>query len=97
LSFFAAQNTMTVSEHNSIHGYNNKPTVKMQKKRNMHRLHKIDEVEIAKITQEKTNEEADDIKLLHSVNILKYQVKTKTYILTINALDGTVINKRIKK
>ena len=40
---FASEATLSTIEHSSIHGYNNKTSVKMAKKRNMHKLHKIDE------------------------------------------------------
>ena len=96
LIVLASESTLTPNEHNSIHGYNNRPVVKMQKRRNMHILHKIDEKEVAVIASQETNEEIQSIKLTHTGNILKYLVKTKNYTLSINALDGAILNK-IKK
>lgn len=51
---FAASQTLTVREHRSIHGFNHRPIIKLQKKRNMHRLHKIDEQEAERITKDET-------------------------------------------
>ena len=93
LFIFASSNTLTPMEHNSIHGYNKRPVVKLQEKRNMHKLHKVDEEAAAKIVKKETGEDVQSIKLTHTGNILKYFVKTESYNLTINALDGKVSNK----
>lgn len=93
LFVLASEGTLTTSEHNSIHGYNKKPTVKIRQKSNMHRLHEVDEKEAANITKQETNEDVQSIRLTHSGRILKYLVKTENYRLTINALDGTVSDK----
>ena len=93
LFLFASQDRLSNSEHNSIHNYNNRPIVKMNKNQKMHRLHKVNEKEVAKITQDVTGEEFSDMKLLHSGNILKYYIKTKNYTLEVNALDGKIISK----
>jgi hypothetical protein len=90
---FASGEKLSVQEHNSIHGYNKKPTVKMKNKQNMHNLHKIDEKEIAEYTLEITGEKAEDIRLTHKGNILMYKIKTASYNLKINALDKTIIKK----
>lgn len=82
------------TEHRSIHSSNQRPTVKMNKKRKAHQLHKVDE-EQAKITaKEETKEEVQSIRLTHHGKYLIYIVKTKQYTLIINALDGTVIKKQ---
>ena len=91
LSLFASENTLTPSEHSSIHNYNNRPIIKMNKKQNMHRLHKVDEEQVTQIVKKETNEDIQKIELLHNGNILKYKVKTKSYILYVNALDGKII------
>lgn len=93
LFLLASQSTLTPSEHSLIHSSNHRPMIKMQQKRNMHKLHKIDEQEAAKITKKETNEEVKHLKLTHSGRILKYIIKTENYILTINALDGAILNK----
>lgn len=94
---FAQGQTLTPREHNSVHGYNHRPMIKIQKKRNMHKLHKIDEEEAKKIVGDKTNEEVTSLKLSHRGSYLIYKVKTEHYLLTINALDGTIIKKELIK
>ena len=66
---FAQEQTLTPSEHNSIHGYNHRPMVKIQKKRNMHQLHKVTEEEAIKIAKEQSKEDVQKIKLTHTGNI----------------------------
>ncbi|MDA7817046.1 hypothetical protein N9A28_02530 [Sulfurimonas sp.] len=96
LVVFASSETLSPSEHNSIHGYNNRPVVKMNKKLNMHKLHKIDEEQARKIVEDDTNEEVISLKLTHSGRYIIYKARTKNYFLVINALDGTIENKEIK-
>ena len=91
---FALGQTLTPSEHSSIHSYNNKPMVKIAKKRKMHKLHKVDEKEASKIVFDKTNEDVQSIKLLHKGKLLQYKIMTKNHIFYINALDGSVIDKK---
>ena len=93
LFLFASSATMSYSENKSVHGFNKRPLVRMQNKSNMHRLHKVDEAKAAKITQEQTNEKVLSMNLSHIGNILKYRILTKSYTLTINALDGTILDK----
>ncbi|MCF6309538.1 MAG: PepSY domain-containing protein [Sulfurimonas sp.] len=97
LFVFATQSTLTPSEHNSIHGYNNRPIVKMGKKQKMHQLHKVDEQEAIKIVKNATHEDVARMKLIHSGNILKYKVTTKSYLVEINALDGEILKKIIRR
>ena len=93
MSVFASESTLTISEHTSFHNYNNRPMIKMQNKRKMHQLHKINEKRATIITKQETNEDVQSMKLTHSGKILKYLVKTKSYTLSINALDGKVSDK----
>lgn len=94
---FAQGQTLTPSEHNSIHGYNHRPIVKMQNKRNMHKLHKVDEEEAIKIVKEQTKEDVEEIKLTHTGNIMFYKIQTQSYSIKINAMDGSVIDKKVRK
>jgi uncharacterized membrane protein YkoI len=91
LLVFASGETLSPSEHRSIHNYNNSPIVKMNKKRNMHKLHKVDEEMAKSIAKKETNEDVENMKLMHQGNILFYRVKTKNHLLKINALDGSII------
>lgn len=93
---FATGQTLTPREHMSIHSYNNRPVVKSQTKTKMHRLHKIDEQEAARITKEATSEESQSVELIHSGMYLMFKVRTANYLVSINALDGTIIKKEKK-
>ena len=93
LFVFAAEGTLTPMQHNSIHGYNHKPTVKMQKKRNMHKIHKVDEKEVTEIVKNITKEDIKKMKLTHVGRILFYKIQTQNYSIKINAMDGSIIEK----
>ena len=94
---FAAGQTLTVREHMSIHNSNYRPLIKLQKKRKMHQLHKVDEQDAARITKEETDEKSQSIKLMNRGHYLIFKVRTANYILTINALDGTIMEKEKNK
>ena len=96
LFVYASQSSLTTSEHNSIHGYNHRPIVKMQKKRNMHKIHKVDEEMAKDIAKKETNEDVTKLKLFHRSKLLIYNIHTKSYTLEINALDGSIISKKKK-
>lgn len=93
----ASGTKLTISEYNSIHGYNHRPSVKLQKKNNMHKLHKIDEKTVKNIVQRETNEEVTRLKLFNRSKFLLYDTYTKNYRLEINAMDGSIINKQDRK
>lgn len=90
---FASGEILSPSEHRSIHGYNHKPSARMAQKRNMHKLHKVDEEEASKIVKEHTKEDVQKIKLTHTGNIMFYKVQTQSYSIEINAMDGSIIYK----
>ena len=94
---FAQGQTLTPSEHNSIHSYNKRPSVKMKNKGNMHKLHKVNEEEASKIAKEQTKEDVQNIKLTHTGNVMFYKVQTQSYRIKINAMDGSVIDKKVRK
>jgi len=71
--------------------------VKIGEKHKMHKLHKIDEKEAEKIAKNTTNEDIQSIKLTHTGNILKYLIHTKSYTLSVNALDGKILNQKQRK
>jgi len=89
----AGSNEMTPSEHNSIHTSSHKPAVVINKKRNMHQIHKINEADAKSIAKNETNEDTTKIKLTHSGRKLFYRVTTASYELKINALNGEIIEK----
>lgn len=90
---FASESTLTPTEHFSIHSYNNRPLVKSAKKRNMHKLHKINEEQAKKIVKDETHEEVLSLNLTHKGDYLIYKARTEHYRLIINALDGTIVKK----
>jgi len=95
---FASDETFSVQEHRSIHNTSTfKPSVKMKEKQQMHRLHKIDEDEAKKIALDETKESVVFLKLTHEGKYLIYKIKTENYRLIVNALDGSVIKKELRK
>jgi hypothetical protein len=85
-------NTM---QHQSLHSYNNKPSVKHKLKQKMHKMHKIDEVQALKIAQEICKNKKITLTLVHKKAFLLYAVKSKHCSFFINALDGKIINKQM--
>jgi hypothetical protein len=96
LMVFATGETLTFEEHMSIHNSNHRPSIKLKKKRQMHRLSKLNEQDAQSITKKETKEESQSIRLTHRGKHLMFKVHTENYLLSINALDGTII-KREKK
>ena len=97
IAAFASEATLSPSEHGSVHNYNHRPSVEMQKNRNMHKLHKVDDEQAKKIVKDETKEEVISLKLTHEGRYLVHNATTKHYQLTINALDGTVMKKELVK
>lgn len=93
----AETQTMTPSQHNSIQGYNNKPTLKSKTKQKMHKMHNVEDDEARQIIKKETGEDVEKLKLTHSGNYLIYRASTKSYHIQVNALDGKVMKKELKK
>ena len=96
ICILASSDTLSIQEHNSIHGHNYRPIIKIKERSNMHRLHKVNEKEAEQIVQKTTQEELLKLKLTHLGNKLIYRCYTKNYILVVNALNGNVISKEKK-
>ena len=96
LMVFATGETLTFREHMSIHNYNHRPSIKLKKKRQMYRLSKLNEQDAERITEKKTMEKSQSIRLTHRGKHLMFKVHTENYRLSINALDGTIIKKEKK-
>ena len=96
LTLHAQSAEMTAQEHMSLHNSSSRPSVELQKKQKMHKIHKIDEKQLAVLVQKETSEAIVSETLTHRGEILYYEVRTASYRLEINALDGTVLN-RVKK
>jgi uncharacterized membrane protein YkoI len=84
---------LSPAEHQSLHSYNQKPSLKIKQIRQMHKLHKIDENEAEKITQTVTGEKVLQLKLKHEGKILFYFIITPSYQLHIDAQKGTILRK----
>ncbi|MCL4432424.1 MAG: hypothetical protein M1300_08890 [Epsilonproteobacteria bacterium] len=87
---------MTAQEHMSIDNGSSRPALQLQKQQQMHRLHKVDEKQLADLVQKETGEAIIREELTHSGDILYYDVRTKSYQLEVNALDGAFL-KKVKK
>lgn len=93
LSLQAQSAQMSAQEHMSIHTPSSRPTVQHQTKQNMHQIHKLDEKQVAQLVQKETNEKIISEKLTHRGEILYYAVRTKSYKLEVNALNGAFLKK----
>lgn len=87
---------MTVQEHMSIDNGSSRPALQLQKQQEMHRIHKVDEKQLADLVQKETGEEITSKKLTHRGRILYYDVRTANYRLEVNALDGAFLKKEKK-
>lgn len=96
LSLYAQSAKMTTREQMSIDTSNPRPSARFQAKQEMHRIHKIDEKKLAELVEQETNETITREELTHRAEILYYDVRTKSYQLEVNALDGSIL-KKVKK
>lgn len=83
---------MSSMEHQSLHTYNKRPTLKNRGEKNTHKLHRIDEKQAEEIARKVCKGKDIELRLTHSNLYLYYIAKTKTCTLLINALDGTIID-----
>ena len=95
--FAFASQAMTPMEHSSVHGYNKNPVLKTKTEQRMHKLHNVEENQAIEIVKKETAEDVEKIKLAHSGNFLIYKATTENYRVQVNALDGTVMKKELKK
>jgi uncharacterized membrane protein YkoI len=84
---------LSPAEHQSLHPYNQKPSLKIKQIRQMHKLHEIDEKEAERIAQTVTGEKVLQLKLKHEGQILFYFIITPSYQLHIDAKKGTILKK----
>jgi len=96
-AIYASGETMNTSDHMSLHRSKYRPPIKLKKKMRLHQLHKVDEEQVECLVKELTKEDSTSLKLTHSDNYLIYKVTREHYKLVLNALDGTVIKKELKK
>jgi len=89
----ADSDLMTPIEHNSVHISSHKPAIVISKKRNMHKIHKISEIDAKSIARDEVNEDTINVKLTHKGRELFYKVSTLSFELKINAMNGEIIEK----
>jgi len=85
---------MTPSEYNSLHTSNRKPVIILEKKRNMHKIHAVNEDKVKEIIEKNTGEDVEKLKLHHEGRCLCYEADTKSFNLKINAMSGEVMDKK---
>jgi uncharacterized membrane protein YkoI len=95
--FVFASQTITPMEQSSIHGYNKNPTLKMKTEQKKRNLSNYKDEEIRQIVKKETSEDVLKLKLTQSGNYLVYKAITKSYRVQVNALDGTIMKKELKK
>lgn len=87
------KSNLTPSQHQSLHQYNQKPSLKPRQQRQMHRLHRIDEQKARAIATRLTGEQVIQLSLRHTGSILFYFIKTAHHELIIDAMDGALLKK----
>ena len=83
--------TMSPSEHNSLHTYNKRSTLKHNNEKKAHQLHKVDEEQATAIAQKICKTKKLALTLKHYSLYLYYHVTAEGCTLFINALDGSII------
>jgi uncharacterized membrane protein YkoI len=86
-----------VDNSTPLQNYNHKPSVKLQHKLKLKRLSKITSKKAKEMTAKVCNEPVVYQKLTHKGQLLYYLNITKKCAVKVNALDGTIISKAIKK
>lgn len=96
LFIFASGEKLTYREHESLHSYNKRVQIQLKIRSQHHKLHKVNEEQVKDIVKQETGEEPTSIRVTHKGKYLIFNVVTNTYYLTINALDGSIIEKELK-
>ena len=88
---FSFAETLSPSEHNSLHTYNKRSTLKHNNEKRAHQLHKVDEEQAKAIAEKICQTKKLTLRLKHHSLYLYYHVKGEGCTLYINALDGSII------
>jgi len=88
---FSSAETMSPSEHNSLHTYNKRSTLKHNSEKRAHQLHKVDEAQAKIIAHKICKTKKLTLTLKHHSLYLYYNVTGEGCTLFINALDGSII------
>lgn len=84
---------LKVSNMTPLRTYNHKPTVKLQKKRQLRSLAKIKENEAREIAVSLCVKNVTSSRLKHRGQLLYYRIYTENCKIEINALNGAIISK----
>ncbi|MCW8895180.1 MAG: hypothetical protein OQK48_07915 [Sulfurimonas sp.] len=93
---FASGQTMSISDYMFFTNADKRPFKQLHEKSRMQQLNKVDEKEAENLVKKLTQEDIESIKLTRSGKYLIYKINTQNYKLIINALDATVIEKKLK-
>jgi len=88
---FSSTETMSPLEHNSLHTYNKRPSLRHTNEKRAHRLHKVDEEQAKAIAHKICKTKKLTLTLKHHSLYLYYHVNAEGCTLFINALDGSII------
>ncbi len=76
-----------------LRSYNHKPTVKLQKQRQLRSLSNVKQDEAKEIAAALCDQKVRSYKLTHRGQLLFYRIYTENCKVEINALDGSIISK----
>lgn len=98
LSVIASANTqLKVDSMIPLRTYNHKPTVKLQKQRQLRSLARIKKDEVEEMAASLCDQNVTSYKLTHRGQLLFYRIYTEDCKVEINALDGAIISKVVSK
>ena len=89
----SASTQLKVSNMTPLRTYNHKPTIKLQKKRQLQSLAKIKQNEAQDIAVSLCAQNVTSSKLKHRGQLLYYRIYTENCKIEINALDGAIVSK----
>jgi len=98
LSIIVSANTqLKVDSMTPLRSYNHKPTIKLQKQRQLRSLAKIKKDEAEEMAAVLCDQNVTSYKLTHRGQLLFHRIYTKDCKVEINALDGSIISKIVSK
>lgn len=93
---FASGEMMTTTDYLYFSGVDKQPFKEQNVDARLYSIAKIDEKKARSIAQDLTKETVLSLKFTHSGRYIIYTIVTQSRKVTINALDGTVIQKSVK-
>lgn len=89
----SANAQLKVDSMTPLRSYNHKPTVKLQKQRQLRSLANVKQDEAKEIAAALCDQKVRSYKLTHRGQLLFYRIYTEDCKVEINALDGSIISK----